>query len=137
MIDSTTLAILERQVDPKVIQTDLSQQQVLAAMTRNVLDGRAYTFRHGATVWYMVLRTRYVGDVHVFSEDRSAGIIEASRAMFADARARGLRRVEARTHNKGFLPLARKCGMTLEGIRTQSYFTGDEFIDEYEMGIIL
>ena len=137
MIDSTTLAILERQVDPKVVQTELTKEQTIMAMVRNVLDGRAYTYRRGATVWYVVFRTRYVGDIHVLSEDRSAGIILSLREMLDDARARGLRRIEGRTHNKGFLPLARKCGMTLEGIRTQSYFTGDEFIDEYEMGIIL
>ena len=137
MIDSISLGILERLVDPQVIQTQLTKEQALAAMQQNVFAGQAYVFRYGQTVWYMVYRSRFVGDLHVFSEEKSANIIKSARAMFDDARQRGLHRVEARTHNKGFLPLAKRCGMTLEGIRYQSYFTGSRFIDEYELGLIL
>ena len=139
MIDPTSYGIIYRNATPELLQAPVTHDRLMSIIYQQVAGELAYVYRYpdSQTVWYMVLRTPWVGDVHVFSEEGSSRIITSARGMFDNAKERGLSRVEARTHNRGFLPLAKRCGMTLEGIRQRSFRLGDTFVDEYEMGRLL
>jgi len=137
MIDQLTRDILLRKADPIAAQTNMSKPQLAAYLVDAAEKGKAYTCRTGMTVWYMVPRNAHTVELHMFSEDGSAAVARGVYECMADARRRGYRRMEGRTAHKGFIALAKRCGWVLEGIRRQSHFNGTDYVDEYEMGVLL
>lgn len=136
-MDYQVYAILQARLDPRAFQSELSQEQFIAAMSASAQQGQAYFFRRGRTVFFIQRATRFVGAVHLWSFDAGFRILETGRSMIEDARQRGLARLEVRTHDRGVVALARRAGFRLEGLRQKSYFTGSGFIDEYELGLLL
>jgi len=137
MIDQLTRDILLRKADPIAAQTSMTKPQLAAFLIDAAERGKAYTYSTGRTVWYMVPRNAHTVELHMFSEDGSAAVAQGVYECMADARRRGYRRMEGRTAHKGFIALAKRCGWVLEGIRRQSHFNGTDYVDEYEMGVLL
>jgi hypothetical protein len=115
----------------------MSKRHLADYLISAVERGKGYVYRTGLTVWYMVPRNAHTVELHMFSEDGSAAIVDGVRQCMEDARRRGYLRMEGRTAHKGFIALAKRCGWVLEGIRRKSHFNGTDYVDEYEMGVLL
>ena len=97
--------------------------------------GIAWLFKHGGTYVFMIRKTPWIGDMHIYNIGSTWGMAKAIRPI-TEAALKMFPKLEARMRDKRIGRMIERYGWRQEAVYRSSFCTRDgQFLDEYGYGV--